>query len=80
MVSAVNAAFAWSSNTRSRRNEQHLLDTRADVTKLVTQTNGITASLLKVTGESEHAKGVLEGKTDILEGEGVPEFKKPNKV
>ena len=64
MVSAVNAAFAWSSNTRSRRNEQHLLDTKADVVKLVSQTDGITASLVRITGEAEHAKGVIEGESN----------------
>lgn len=75
LVSGVNAAFAWNANTRAKRNEQHLLDTRADVVKLIFQTDGMTEKLCKITGESEHAKGVLEGKTDILEGEdGIPEF------
>ena len=75
LVSAVNAAFAWNSNTRSKRNEQHLLDTKADVVRLITQTDGITEKLCKVTGEAEHAKGMLEGKKDILEGEdGIPDF------
>ena len=75
IVSGVNAAFAWSANSRSQRNEKHLLDTRADVGRLITQTDGITEKLCRVTGEAEHAKGVLEGKTDILEGEdGIPDF------
>ena len=75
LVSAVNAAFAWNANVRAKRNEQHLLDTKADVVKLIFQTDGMTEKLCKITGESEHAKGVLEGKTDILEGEdGVPDF------
>jgi hypothetical protein len=75
MVSCVNAAFAWNANTRAKRNEQHLLDTKADVVKLVVQTDGMSERLCKITGESEHAKGMLEGKRDILEGEdGVPDF------
>ena len=75
LVSAVNAAFAWNASSRMKTNEQHLLDTKADVGRLITQTDGITKELCKVTGEAEHAKGVLQGKTDILEGEdGVPDF------
>ena len=64
MVSAVNAAFAWSSNIRSKRNEQHLIDAKTDVSKLVTQTDGITSSLIRLTGEAEHAKGVIEGENN----------------
>jgi hypothetical protein len=50
------------------RNEQHakktadvVTKTQSDVNDLKAQTNGFTETLLKVTGEAEHAKGKLEG-------------------
>ncbi len=37
-------------------------DTRKAVREVEKQTNSMKDALVKVTGESEHAKGVLEGK------------------
>ncbi len=59
-VSMVNAFFGYIGAVRGRRNEEHLLQTKESVAILVTQTNGIQERLLKVTGESERAKGVKE--------------------
>jgi hypothetical protein len=35
-----------------------------DLTSLAVHTNGMKDALLKITAESEHAKGVLQGKAD----------------
>ncbi len=51
LVSLVNVGLALVNNQRGKRNEDHLVEIK-------TQTNGMQAELLKVTGESEYAKGV----------------------
>ncbi len=51
LVSIVNAVLAFSSHERGKRNENNL-------SALKEQTNGIQERLVKVTGESEFARGV----------------------
>jgi meiotically up-regulated gene 157 (Mug157) protein len=61
LVSIVNAAFAYVTNQRGKRNEDHLVATKEAVETLKIQTNGISEKLLQVTGDAERAKGVLTG-------------------
>ena len=61
LVSIINAVFAFLGNRRSKRNEGHLVATKEAVETLKVQTDGIQDHLLRVTGESERAKGVLVG-------------------
>lgn len=44
--------------------KRHSLKTASDIGELKEQTNSKMDRLLKVTGESERAKGVIEGKAD----------------
>ncbi len=57
-VSVINAVIAFGARRRGKRNETHLAETKRAVQSLAEQTNGMQEQLLKVTGESEFAKGV----------------------
>lgn len=61
LVSTINVVFSVIGSNRSKRNEQHLVDNKEQLKTLVTQTDGLTKELVRVTGQSERAKGVLEG-------------------
>ena len=61
LVSIVNAVFGYITNQRGKRNEDHLLATKDAVETLKVQTDGIQEKLLQVTGEAEHAKGIIAG-------------------
>src|ERR1035441_1337785 len=61
LVSIINAVFAFLGNRRSKRNEGHLVATKEAVQTLQIQTDGMQENLLRVTGESERAKGNLAG-------------------
>ncbi len=52
--SSVNVYISW-------RNGKKVEGVGRDITTLKIQTDGISDKLLKVTGEAEHAKGVLQG-------------------
>lgn len=54
LVLAFNCWQAWNNG----RNAKKIGD---EVTLIKEQTDGISAKLVKVTGEAEHAKGVLQG-------------------
>ncbi len=41
----------------------------ANIAELAVNTNSIKDALVKVTGESEHAKGVLQGKAEAKDNE-----------
>jgi hypothetical protein len=60
-VSIVNAAFAWLTNQRGKRNETHLVATKEAVQSLQVQTDGMQEKLLAVTADASRAKGVIEG-------------------
>jgi hypothetical protein len=47
-----------------RKNERHLAETKEAINILEKNTNSIKDALIKVTGESEFAKGKLEGQQD----------------
>ncbi len=40
-----------------------------DISAIVLHTNGMKDALVKLTGESEHAKGVLQGKAERQQGD-----------
>lgn len=61
LVSIINAVFSFLGNQRGKRNEDHLVATKEAVQTLQVQTNGMQENLLRVTGESERAKGNLAG-------------------
>jgi len=61
VVSMVNAGFAFLSNRRGKRNEEHLVETKQAVMAVQNQTNGMSESLAKVTGQKEYARGQHEG-------------------
>lgn len=50
---------AWNSYTSSKRAEV--------IEKLEKNTNSIKDALLKTTGEAEHAKGVIQGRSEVIE-------------
>ncbi len=61
VLATINGFFAYAANSRSKRNEGHIVETRNAVTDIKRQTDGINDQLLKVTGEAEFAKGLKEG-------------------
>ena len=56
------AALGLLNNALGRRNTEHLQEAKHAIVTLEENTNSIKDALVKVTGEAEHAKGVLEGK------------------
>jgi len=63
-VAIVNAVFAFLGNRRGKRNERHIVQAKDSIKALEVQTNGMQERLLKVTGESEHAKGVKQAEDE----------------
>jgi hypothetical protein len=60
-ASLINAVLSYLSNQRGKRNENHLIETKDSLHALKVQTDGLQEKLIRVVGESEHAKGVKEG-------------------
>lgn len=58
---------AWNSYTSARRAEV--------IEKLEKNTNSIKDALLKTTGEAEHAKGVVQGRAEVIEAHAAIEQK-----
>lgn len=59
--SVLSAALGVLNTYMAHSREQKNAATRTQVDQLEKNTNGINAALLKVTGESEFAKGVKQG-------------------
>ena len=57
MASAFNVFLTWRNGIRAKSISEM-------VHTIKNQTNGISEQLIKVTGEAEHAKGVLQGRTE----------------
>ena len=60
----LSAILGFLNNVLAQRAKEHAVQTTDKINELEKSTNGKLESLLKVTGESEHAKGVLEGKKE----------------
>lgn len=56
-LAIVNGVFAMMANTRSKRNEGHLVEAKADMAAIRVQTDGMTEHIVRLAAE----KGVLEG-------------------
>jgi hypothetical protein len=57
LASAFNVYLTWRNGVRAR-----IIATNVEVIKA--QTDGINQTLVKVTGEAEHAKGLLQGRSE----------------
>ncbi len=57
----INAMISWLNYRKSIENGLHTAKVAADIAELAVNTNSIKDALVKVTGESEHAKGVIQG-------------------
>ena len=76
-LAIVNGVFAMMSNARGKRNEAHLVETKADVAAIKTQTDGMTDRIATLAGE----KGVLEGHAQgMLDAGAVPVVMTPRPV
>ena len=64
-VSVINAFISLSARRRGKRNETHIEETKQAVQSLTQQTNGMQEQLLKVTSESEYAKGLKDGSLGV---------------
>jgi hypothetical protein len=61
VVSMVNGFTTILTSARAKRNETHIMETKEAVIAIRANTDGINDRLIRVTGEAERAKGVLEG-------------------
>ena len=61
-ASTISAVLGFLNNAMANRNALHIIQTRDAMGELKEQTNHKMDALLKVTGESEKAKGVLQEK------------------
>ena len=61
VLGVVNNAMARKNDSRNSRLESHIQETKAAVSVIQKQTNGMTTRLAQVTGEKEFAKGQHEG-------------------
>lgn len=55
------AVLGFANNILARRNSQRIAETKKAIITLEKNTNSIKDALVKVTGESEFARGHLEG-------------------
>src|ERR1035437_6914237 len=88
-LAGVNGVFAIVANNRSKRSEErsirnetqlgvnsdHLVETKAAVMQVQTQTDGMSKDLAKATGQREYARGQHEGDV-LLEVTSKAEFAK----
>ena len=81
-LAGVNGVFAIIANNRSKRNEtqlglnsDHLVETKAAVLQVQTQTDGMSKDLAKATGQREYTRGQHEGDA-LLKVTGEAEFAK----
>ncbi len=61
------ATLSLANNFLARRNEVNIRDTKQKMVTLERNTNSMKDALVKVTGESEFAKGKMEGRTEAHE-------------
>ncbi len=61
VVSTINALLTLGVRRRGKRNEKSLTETKHAVQAIKDQTDGINDKLVKVTGESEFARGLKQG-------------------
>ena len=66
LPSTVVAVVGFLNQTAIRRVESQNAKTSETLVKLEKNTNGLEAALLKLTGEAEHAKGVIEGHAQAI--------------
>ena len=63
LPSIISATLSIFNNILGRKNTQHIVQAKEAIITLEKNTNSIKDALVKVTGEAEHAKGVIEGES-----------------